>query len=83
MKLLETETIFAFMDIGPIAKGHCLVITKCESSILESCSQVLVSEKERRLRPTELQSSRIHHLYPSEIVLHRVKGADLQTTPRS
>lgn len=31
MKLLETETIFAFMDIGPIAKGHCLVIPKRES----------------------------------------------------
>lgn len=30
MKLLETETVFAFMDIGPIAKGHCLVIPKCE-----------------------------------------------------
>ena len=28
---METETIFAFMDIGPIAKGHCLVIPKCES----------------------------------------------------
>ena len=33
MKLLETETVFAFMDIGPIAKGHCLVIPKCKSSI--------------------------------------------------
>jgi diadenosine tetraphosphate (Ap4A) HIT family hydrolase len=30
MKLLETETVFAFMDIGPIAKGHCLVIPKCK-----------------------------------------------------
>ncbi|WVQ85733.1 hypothetical protein IAT38_007900 [Cryptococcus sp. DSM 104549] len=28
MKLLETDTVFAFMDIGPIAKGHCLVIPK-------------------------------------------------------
>ncbi|WWD05398.1 hypothetical protein V865_003475 [Kwoniella europaea PYCC6329] len=28
MKLLETDTIFAFMDIGPIARGHCLVIPK-------------------------------------------------------
>ncbi|OCF31842.1 hydrolase [Kwoniella heveanensis BCC8398] len=28
MKLLETESVFAFMDIGPIAKGHCLVIPK-------------------------------------------------------
>jgi diadenosine tetraphosphate (Ap4A) HIT family hydrolase len=29
MKLLETDAILAFMDIGPIAKGHCLVIPKC------------------------------------------------------
>ena len=28
MKLLETDTIFAFMDIGPIARGHCLIIPK-------------------------------------------------------
>ncbi|EIW73110.1 hypothetical protein TREMEDRAFT_70899 [Tremella mesenterica DSM 1558] len=28
MKLLETETVYAFMDIGPIARGHCLVIPK-------------------------------------------------------
>lgn len=30
-KLLETDTVLAFMDIGPIAKGHCLVVPKCES----------------------------------------------------
>jgi diadenosine tetraphosphate (Ap4A) HIT family hydrolase len=30
-KLIETETVLAFMDIGPIAKGHCLVIPKCEN----------------------------------------------------
>ncbi|UOH79833.1 hypothetical protein LQV05_002480 [Cryptococcus neoformans] len=28
MKLLETESVFAFMDVGPIAKGHCLVMPK-------------------------------------------------------
>ncbi|KAI5449212.1 Adenosine 5'-monophosphoramidase [Naganishia albida] len=27
-KLLESETALAFMDVGPIAKGHCLVIPK-------------------------------------------------------
>ena len=32
MKLLETESMLAFMDIGPIAKGHCLIIPKCELS---------------------------------------------------
>lgn len=34
MKLLETESVFAFMDIGPIARGHCLVIPKCKSTSL-------------------------------------------------
>ena len=39
MKLLETDTVFAFMDIGPIARGHCLVLPKRESgSELESGS---------------------------------------------
>ncbi|RPB15227.1 HIT-like protein [Morchella conica CCBAS932] len=27
-KLLETEKIFAFLDIQPLSKGHCLVIPK-------------------------------------------------------
>ncbi|BEI83833.1 hypothetical protein CcaverHIS002_0404370 [Cutaneotrichosporon cavernicola] len=27
-KLMETDSILAFMDIGPIARGHCLVIPK-------------------------------------------------------
>ncbi|GFZ42294.1 Adenosine 5'-monophosphoramidase [Saitozyma sp. JCM 24511] len=34
MKLFETDTIFAFMDIGPIAKGHCLVIPKYHATKL-------------------------------------------------
>nr|XP_019007613.1 hydrolase [Kwoniella pini CBS 10737]OCF46394.1 hydrolase [Kwoniella pini CBS 10737] len=34
MKLLETDTIFAFMDIGPIARGHCLVIPKYHAAKL-------------------------------------------------
>jgi diadenosine tetraphosphate (Ap4A) HIT family hydrolase len=29
MKLLETDKVFAFVDIGPIARGHSLVIPKC------------------------------------------------------
>ncbi|BEJ13222.1 hypothetical protein CspHIS471_0303960 [Cutaneotrichosporon sp. HIS471] len=33
-KLLETETVLAFMDIGPIAKGHCLVIPKYHAAKL-------------------------------------------------
>ncbi|KAK4684007.1 histidine triad (HIT) family protein, partial [Tremellales sp. Uapishka_1] len=34
MKLLETDTILAFMDVGPIARGHCLVIPKYHAATL-------------------------------------------------
>ncbi|KAL1405204.1 Adenosine 5'-monophosphoramidase [Vanrija albida] len=34
MKLIETDTILAFMDIGPIARGHCLVIPKYHAAKL-------------------------------------------------
>eukprot|EP01135_Chromosphaera_perkinsii_P009358 Nk52_evm34s1737 gene=Nk52_evmTU34s1737 len=27
-KLLENDKVFAFLDIGPLSKGHCLVIPK-------------------------------------------------------
>ena len=27
-KLLENDKVFAFLDIGPCSKGHCLVIPK-------------------------------------------------------
>lgn len=32
-KLIESESILAFVDIGPIAKGHCLVVPKCASTL--------------------------------------------------
>ncbi|QRV77182.1 HIT domain-containing protein [Ceratobasidium sp. AG-Ba] len=28
MKLLETQLSYAFLDIGPLSRGHCLVIPK-------------------------------------------------------
>ncbi|KAL7410940.1 HIT-like domain-containing protein [Mrakia frigida] len=28
LKLLETDLSYAFLDIGPLSKGHCLVIPK-------------------------------------------------------
>ncbi|GHJ90268.1 hypothetical protein NliqN6_6670 [Naganishia liquefaciens] len=33
-KLLESETALAFMDVGPIARGHCLVIPKYHARTL-------------------------------------------------
>ena len=33
-KLAETEFSYAFMDIGPISLGHCLIIPKYEVSLV-------------------------------------------------
>lgn len=33
-KLVDTEKTYAFLDIGPLSKGHALVIPKCEASAL-------------------------------------------------
>ncbi|KAL0090666.1 HIT-like domain-containing protein [Phycomyces blakesleeanus] len=34
MKILETDESFAFMDIDPLSKGHCLVIPKYHAEFL-------------------------------------------------
>ena len=28
---METETVYSFLDIGPLSKGHALIIPKCTS----------------------------------------------------
>ncbi|KAH0586037.1 Adenosine 5'-monophosphoramidase [Termitomyces sp. 'cryptogamus'] len=33
-KLVETELSFAFLDIGPLSKGHALVVPKCHAAKL-------------------------------------------------
>lgn len=33
-KLLDTSSCFAFLDIGPLSKGHALIIPKCASLLL-------------------------------------------------
>ncbi|KAH6886477.1 HIT family protein 1 [Thelonectria olida] len=50
MKLLETETVLAFLDIGPTSKGHSLVIPKYHGAKLvdipdEHLSDVLPTVK--------------------------------------
>ncbi|GAA5822541.1 hypothetical protein JCM11251_006372 [Rhodosporidiobolus azoricus] len=34
MKLIETDSVYSFLDIGPIAKGHALVIPKYHAAKL-------------------------------------------------
>lgn len=31
-KLVETDTVYSFLDINPLSKGHALVIPKCTST---------------------------------------------------
>ena len=28
-KLIETDTVYSFLDIGPLNEGHALIIPKC------------------------------------------------------
>lgn len=30
LKLIETDLSYSFLDIGPLSRGHALVIPKCE-----------------------------------------------------
>lgn len=83
MKLLETETIFAFMDIGPIAKGHCLVIPKCESvHCFRSGKGSLPSRQYVQLRRAECgvqsaASSFVQYSGDADILDHAEKLTDL------
>jgi histidine triad (HIT) family protein len=36
-KVLETDDVFAFLDIGPIAEGHTLIIPKKHYERMEDC----------------------------------------------
>ena len=43
-KIAENEKCFAFLDINPLAKGHTLVIPKCEVDYLFDIDDDLFSE---------------------------------------
>ncbi|ODO07625.1 hydrolase [Cryptococcus wingfieldii CBS 7118] len=43
-KLIETESILAFMDIGPISRGHCLVVPKYHAAKLSDLPDDQMSE---------------------------------------
>ena len=43
-KIAENEKCFAFLDINPLAKGHTLVIPKCEVDYLFDIDDDLLSE---------------------------------------
>ncbi|KAJ8521682.1 hypothetical protein ONZ45_g1657 [Pleurotus djamor] len=43
-KLLETETTFAFLDIGPLSKGHALVIPKYHAEKLHELPDEYITD---------------------------------------
>jgi diadenosine tetraphosphate (Ap4A) HIT family hydrolase len=59
MKLLESETMMAFMDVGPIARGHCLVIPKCKTS-KDHCQRV-----DHAAKLTDLPDEQMADLLPA------------------
>ena len=61
-KVFENETTFAFLDIGPVSKGHTLVIPKTHAQDLSSGTH----EDAKSLMET------IHHLAP---VIMKALGA--------
>ncbi len=43
-KIAESDKFFAFLDISPIAKGHVLVVPKCEIDYVFDLDEDLLSE---------------------------------------
>jgi len=43
-KILENESFLAFLNINPVAKGHCLVIPKLEIDYIFNIEEKLLSE---------------------------------------
>ena len=50
-KIFEDDQILAFLDIGPISPGHCLVIPKKHYARLEQCPADLAAALAARLGP--------------------------------
>lgn len=42
--IYESSKVFAFLDIGPLSKGHCLVIPKSHGAYLEDCKEDELAE---------------------------------------
>jgi diadenosine tetraphosphate (Ap4A) HIT family hydrolase len=43
-KILETENVFAFMDISPLSVGHCLFVPKQHAATLHTTDDNTLSE---------------------------------------
>ena len=46
-KLIETDQVLSFLDIGPLSRGHALVIPKCTSfRLVRGPPQLFISRSE-------------------------------------
>lgn len=49
--IYEDDDVYAFLDIGPISEGHCLVIPKEHYSSLSQCPGEITARLARQLGP--------------------------------
>jgi len=48
-KIYEDKTVLAFLDIGPVSDGHCLLIPKQHYSRLDDCPEAVLSVLTRHI----------------------------------
>jgi len=48
-KIFENESVYAFLDIGPVSQGHCLLVPKEHAAVLDTCRPELLAELGRCL----------------------------------
>ncbi|KAL7279624.1 LOW QUALITY PROTEIN: hypothetical protein ACG7TL_006030 [Trametes sanguinea] len=62
-KLIETDKVFSFLDIGPLSKGHALIIPKLPlSDHIELCTQCILMS----LRYSDVDHAEKLHEVPDE-----------------
>ena len=72
-KLFETDSILAFMDIGPIAKGHALVIPKEHYQDISSIPDSLLYEIIQQVK--KLATAQLSELKAEGVNVTQANGA--------
>ena len=81
IKIYEDDRVFAFMDINPIAAGHCLVIPKKHAENLweipesdlhaiHTVSQKIVQAMTRALGPVSVAVLQLNGRAVNQVVMH-------------
>jgi len=72
-RVMETETVLAFMDIGPIVKGHVLVIPKSHVESLGELPEALLADV--MLAVQQIARSQVAGLAADGVNIHQANGA--------